>query len=172
MSLTTDEPAGPAANADKEGHMPHYLIRFTTDEPDRVLRATSIRPESRDGFDVYVAYGSGRKVLAYFTGQHVLSVEETVIRRNAEEQEEASASHASPVLARLQTRWADLLGPVGENTAPTGYDAEEQVLTVECQPNWSLQMKLLTDRVIPILNSELGSQAIQRLSITPDPEDS
>ncbi|MFE4370353.1 hypothetical protein ACFRMN_19320 [Streptomyces sp. NPDC056835] len=61
--------------------MPHYLIRFTTDEPDRVIKAVTLRPESRDGFDVYVAYGSGRKEIAYFTGRNVLSVEETVIPR-------------------------------------------------------------------------------------------
>lgn len=61
--------------------MPHYLIRFATDEPDRVVKASVLRPECRDGFDVYVAYGSGRKETAYFTARHVLSVEETVVPR-------------------------------------------------------------------------------------------
>jgi hypothetical protein len=63
--------------------MPHYLVRFTTDEPDRIIKAAVLRPESRDGFDVYVAYGSGRKELVFFTGRHVLSVEETVISRKS-----------------------------------------------------------------------------------------
>ncbi|MDG4859631.1 hypothetical protein P8605_15970 [Streptomyces sp. T-3] len=69
--------------------MPHFLIRFTTDEPERVIKATSLRPESRDGFDVCVAHGSAKKALAYFPGQHVLSVEETVVRHNADEGEGA-----------------------------------------------------------------------------------
>ncbi|MFF5433407.1 hypothetical protein ACFY5K_25630 [Streptomyces griseofuscus] len=59
--------------------MPHFLIRFTTDDPDRVIRASSVRPESRDGFDVYVVYGSHKSATGFFTGQHVLSVEETTV---------------------------------------------------------------------------------------------
>ncbi|MFB6626482.1 MULTISPECIES: hypothetical protein [unclassified Streptomyces] len=66
--------------------MPHFLIRFTTDEPDRVIKAARLRPESRDGFDVYVAYSgsSGTDVVAYFTGRNVLSVEKTVLPRKAD----------------------------------------------------------------------------------------
>lgn len=61
--------------------MPHFLIRFTTGEPDRVIKASSVKPESRDGFDVYVAYGSNRTPTHFFTGIHVLAVEETVVKR-------------------------------------------------------------------------------------------
>ncbi|MFD5188578.1 hypothetical protein ACFWMU_10590 [Streptomyces sp. NPDC058357] len=66
--------------------MPHYQIRFATDEPDRVIKAALIRPESQGGFDVYVIYGPARKVTGYLTGRHVLSVEETVVPRAAREE--------------------------------------------------------------------------------------
>ncbi|MZF56918.1 hypothetical protein GTX53_24320 [Streptomyces sp. SID5594] len=61
--------------------MPHYLIEFTDDEPDRIIRASNIKAESREGFDVYVAYGPSRQELVIFTGAHVRSVKETVIPR-------------------------------------------------------------------------------------------
>ncbi|MEV7112363.1 hypothetical protein [Streptomyces anulatus] len=61
--------------------MPHFLIRFIDDEPDRIVKAYRVKPESRDGFDVYVAYGPTRSEIMFFTGAHVRSVEETVVPR-------------------------------------------------------------------------------------------
>ncbi|MFJ8364183.1 DciA family protein [Streptomyces sp. NPDC093984] len=98
--------------------------------------------------------------------------EDWLAKRLAVEQDSAAdADASSAMLGKLQKRWAELLGPVGEYTTPVGYDSHDLVLEVECQPGgWSLQMKLLADQVIPILNSDLGFDAIQRLSITPDPD--
>ncbi|WP_354596099.1 hypothetical protein R1Y80_00855 [Streptomyces sp. JL1001] len=69
--------------------MPHYLIEFTDDEPDRIIKAYQVKPESRDGFHVYVAYGPGRKELVIFTGAHVRSVKETVVSRKKPETTES-----------------------------------------------------------------------------------
>lgn len=97
---------------------------------------------------------------------------EPASRLTAEQEQKAVTDASATVLVKLQKRWAHLLGPVGEHTTPVGYDSHTQVLDVECQPNgWSFQMKILADEVIPILNSELGFDAIQSLSITPDPDD-
>lgn len=75
------EVAGQARCDGRKVAMPNWRITFV-DRSERVVNAGRIVPESRDGFDVYVAYkGNPRTPFLYLTGAHVLSVEETVIPR-------------------------------------------------------------------------------------------